>query len=190
MATLWKRPVGAVQFVEQCDVGTLLFLFLCFCLQANETPKEAYIPKPTASDCATGYELLNNCTTNEFLGAPIGVTSIYPAALTGMFFTAAILHPSEAFCLIHGVWYILCLPAGYIFLFVYSLCNYSQSWGTREAKSAADGSKDGKTKTITKRIAKFILTLKQVQPPSQIGAVCVFVHARLHKCVYVCVRER
>lgn len=33
-----------------------------------------------------------------------------------------------------GIWYLLCLPGGYLFLLIYSFCNINdQSWGTREA---------------------------------------------------------
>nr|AHX26702.1 chitin synthase [Leucosolenia complicata] len=107
-----------------------------------------YIPTTGPSDCEPGYEWVVNCTTTRFLGAPIGVTSIYLAALSSMFIIAGLTHPSEFFCLGHGIWYLLCLPSGYIFLFVYSLCNMdSQSWGTREAKTANTGAADSKTKT-------------------------------------------
>ncbi|XP_065196251.1 uncharacterized protein LOC135827718 isoform X2 [Sycon ciliatum] len=105
---------------------------------------ESYIPSP-GDNCHTGYELvMYNCTHNSFFGAPVGITTIYLGSLTGMFVIAGLVHPTELFCLVHGVWYLLCLPSGYIFLFVYSLCNMdSQSWGTREAKTASGPSGSG-----------------------------------------------
>jgi hypothetical protein len=42
-----------------------------------------------------------------------------------------------------GIWYLLCLPGGYLFLIIYSFCNLDdRSWGTREeaSKKAAGGS--------------------------------------------------
>lgn len=54
--------------------------------------------------------------------------------LIGLFMTTALLHGSECVQLIHGMWYLLCLPSGYIFLMIYSLVNITdRSWGTREA---------------------------------------------------------
>ena len=42
----------------------------------------------------------------------------------------ALLHGSEGFSLIHGVWYLLCLPSGYLFLTIYSVANLTdRSWG-------------------------------------------------------------
>ena len=53
--------------------------------------------------------------------------------LIGLFSTTAILHGGEALQLVHGMWYLLCLPSGYIFLMVYSIVNITdRSWGTRE----------------------------------------------------------
>lgn len=44
-----------------------------------------------------------------------------------------------------GIWYILCLPGGYLFLIIYSFANLNdRSWGTREeAQKKAQGSADG-----------------------------------------------
>lgn len=61
---------------------------------------------------------------------PADVSSLYLAGLIGIFFVAAFLHPTEAGCLVHGIWYLLCLPSGYLLLFVYSICNMTdRSWG-------------------------------------------------------------
>lgn len=50
--------------------------------------------------------------------------------LIGLFFITALLHGMEGFQLIHGIWYMLCLPSGYILLMVYSLANITdRSWG-------------------------------------------------------------
>ena len=61
---------------------------------------------------------------------PAGVSTLYLAGLSGVFLAAALLHPNEFMCLLHGVWYILCLPSGYLLLTIYSLCNLTdRSWG-------------------------------------------------------------
>lgn len=61
---------------------------------------------------------------------PANVSSLYLAGLIGIFFLAAMLHPTEAGCLGHGFWYLLCLPSGYLLLIVYSICNMTdRSWG-------------------------------------------------------------
>ena len=66
---------------------------------------------------------------------PISITSIYLAAIVSMFVTAALLHLPEAYCLLHGIWYLWCLPAGFIILLTYSIVNLTdRSWGTREEK--------------------------------------------------------
>ena len=50
--------------------------------------------------------------------------------LIGLFTTTALLHGAEALQLVHGIWYLLCLPSGYIFLMVYSIVNITdRSWG-------------------------------------------------------------
>ncbi|KXJ20584.1 Caskin-1 [Exaiptasia diaphana] len=69
-------------------------------------------------------------------GFPADLSSLYLAGLVGIYFAAALVHPSEAFCLVHGIWYLFCLPSGYLLLIVYSLANITdRSWGTREAKN-------------------------------------------------------
>ena len=61
---------------------------------------------------------------------PAAVSSLYLLGLMGIYFLAAILHPTEAACLGHGLWYLLCLPSGYLLLVVYSICNMTdRSWG-------------------------------------------------------------
>jgi chitin synthase len=44
------------------------------------------------------------------------------------------MHPQEFWCIVPGLLYFLCIPSGYLFLIIYSLCNLNiVSWGTREA---------------------------------------------------------
>ena len=61
---------------------------------------------------------------------PAGVSTLYLAGLSGIFIAAALLHPKEFTCLLHGIWYLLSLPSGYLLLTIYSLCNLTdRSWG-------------------------------------------------------------
>lgn len=65
-------------------------------------------------------------------GLPANVSSLYLAALMGIFFLSALLHPTEAACLFHGLWYLFCLPSGYLLMIVYSICNMTdRSWGKK-----------------------------------------------------------
>ena len=70
---------------------------------------------------------------------PVSTSTIYLGAFIVTFLVAAILHLPEWYCLLHGVWYLLALPSGYLLLLIYSAANLdSQSWGTREGSSGKD----------------------------------------------------
>jgi hypothetical protein len=67
----------------------------------------------------------------------ISLSTIYLMVMIAMFLLAGMLHLGEFMALIHGVWYLLCLPSGYLFLLLYSCCNLDdRSWGTRVAAAA------------------------------------------------------
>ena len=83
---------------------------------------------PTSSLTLTTALLSNTARVGD--GLPANVSSLYFGGLIWIFFLAAFLHPTEAFCLLNGVWYLLCLPSGYLLLIVYSICNMTdRSWG-------------------------------------------------------------
>eukprot|EP00040_Diaphanoeca_grandis_P018849 m.99217 g.99217 ORF g.99217 m.99217 type:complete len:1565 (-) comp27137_c0_seq3:25-4719(-) len=64
----------------------------------------------------------------------LSVTTIYLFGMISIFFVAAMLHTSEALDLFQGIWYLLCLPAGYLLLVVFAFVNLDdRSWGTRSA---------------------------------------------------------
>ena len=94
------------------------------------------VPSPTARHNITPTSTLTltatllTTTARVGDGLPVNVSSLYLGGLIGIFFLAALLHPTEAFCLLNGVWYLLCLPSGYLLLIVYSICNMTdRSWG-------------------------------------------------------------
>lgn len=79
-------------------------------------------PGPNSMESATSQSLEQHL--------PAGVSTLYLAGLSGIFIAAALLHPNEFTCLFHGIWYLLCLPSGYLLLTIYSLCNLTdRSWG-------------------------------------------------------------
>ncbi|XP_012526637.1 chitin synthase chs-1 [Monomorium pharaonis] len=68
-------------------------------------------------------------------------TAMSPSAwflflIIGQFASAGLLHPCEIHCLMHGLIYYLAVPAMYVLLIIYSLCNLNNiSWGTREVEA-------------------------------------------------------
>lgn len=81
--------------------------------------------------------------------------------------TAGLCHPYECSDLICGIFYFLCIPAGYLFLIIYAICNlHDISWGTREKEKAVLKHKnkkslaeetDEKLRVASKQIMKDIL---------------------------------
>ncbi|UJR08979.1 hypothetical protein I4U23_013229 [Adineta vaga] len=60
--------------------------------------------------------------------------AVFLMLLLSINFIAACMHPQEFWCVVPGILYFLCIPSGYLFLLIYSLCNLNiVSWGTREA---------------------------------------------------------
>ena len=63
-------------------------------------------------------------------GLPANISSLYLGSLIVIHIVTALLHPTEAACVVYGFWYLLCLPSGYLLLIVYSICNMTdRSWG-------------------------------------------------------------
>lgn len=86
------------------------------------------------SDHAPGGDKGNIISDN----IKISATALYITITAGIFILAGILHLGEFVFLLHGIWYLLCLPAGYLILMIYSICNITdRSWGTREEKSVS-----------------------------------------------------
>ncbi|XP_032230762.2 uncharacterized protein LOC5506512 [Nematostella vectensis] len=97
---------------------------------------------------------------------PADVTSLYLGGLVGIFLIAALLHPFEAFCLVHGMWYLLCLPSGYLLLIIYSVCNVTdRSWGTRETKEKKSGAEVPWYEELWKTI-KYVFTCCRPAEPN------------------------
>ena len=85
----------------------------------------------------------NNHTSDPFQ-FPVDISAVYSGIFAVTFIIAGILHFDEIFCLFHFIWYLLCLPSGYLFLIIYSVCNLNnRSWGTREETEQKRSSKSG-----------------------------------------------
>ncbi|XP_048258557.1 chitin synthase chs-2-like [Haliotis rufescens] len=70
--------------------------------------------------------------------------------LIGSFVLPGIMHPHEFSDLVWGVVYFLCIPSGYLFLIIYSICNLNViSWGTREVKSINEQQEEHTVKHAT-----------------------------------------
>ena len=69
-------------------------------------------------------------TTSTFSFWNLAPSNIYLLFLCFLYITTAFLHGSEGLTVIHGVWFLLCLPSGYLFLMIYSVANMTdRSWG-------------------------------------------------------------
>ena len=84
----------------------------------------------------------------------------------GIFVLAGLLHPEEFMCLIPGVLYFLCIPSGFLLLFIYSMINMNiVSWGTREIPRLEDldvikeQEKKANRKNAMKGFKRFMLNL-------------------------------
>lgn len=89
-------------------------------------------PNPRLAGMLTNATTSTNPTTEVpgSLELPADVSTLYLTGLIGIFILAALLHLTEAYCLVHGLWYLLCLPSGYLLLIIYSICNLTdRSWG-------------------------------------------------------------
>ena len=64
-------------------------------------------------------------------------SAVFMYVLVGIFLAAGLFHPHELTDLFWGLLYFICIPAGYLFLIIYAICNLNNvSWGTRESQKA------------------------------------------------------
>ena len=110
-------------------------------------------------------------------------TGMFFYILVGTFIISGILHPHEFGDLLWGVLYFICIPAGYLFLIIYAICNLNNvSWGTRENKSAVlehagqdrKKSKKKETEDDIDFVTNEMITgmIKQVKNSNLSGASC------------------
>ncbi|KAK7488314.1 hypothetical protein BaRGS_00020473, partial [Batillaria attramentaria] len=112
-------------------------LFIVVCLRCK-----AAVQLKTAMILSTVYALVMMAV---IVGTLVSIArdgwytpnAVFIYVLAGTFLVSGILHLHELWDLLWGPLYFVCIPAGYLFLIVYSVCNlHVVSWGTRERKSA------------------------------------------------------
>ena len=77
----------------------------------------------TIDDLIEGQEMEHANHTSHHFQFPVDVSAVYSGIFAVTFIIAGILHFNEFFCLFHCIWYLLCLPSGYLFLLIYSVYN-------------------------------------------------------------------
>ena len=117
--------------------GALFYMLICF-----KCKTETHIT--IAGYMSTFYAIL-------MLAVTVGIVvqtsqdswtspnALFIMVITGIFMLAGLLHPEEFMCLIPGTLYFLCIPSGFLLLFIYSMVNMNiVSWGTREIPKLED----------------------------------------------------
>ena len=95
----------------------------------------------------------NSTVSSSFSASDVPLSTWYSLGLAAVYLLAAVLHPFEFPCVLQSLWYLLCLPSGYLLLIIYATCNLDdQNWGTRESPS------EGNNQTAWKR---FVSTLSK-----------------------------
>ncbi|ELT98539.1 hypothetical protein CAPTEDRAFT_177712 [Capitella teleta] len=88
--------------------------------------------------------------------------AMFIMVITGIFLLAGLLHPEEFMNLIPGILYFLCIPSGFLLLFIYAMINMKNvSWGTREMIKIEDPDAI-KTKKKTSRRARVIREVRRI----------------------------
>ena len=123
--------VICIYATEKTQIGVAKILTLVFSIIMAVVVSG--ILSVTLDGIITGNELTHINQTNEDFQFPVDINTIYTGLFAVTFLVAGILHLNEFVCLLHFIWYLLCLPSGYLFLIIYSVCNLNnRSWGTRE----------------------------------------------------------
>ena len=96
----------------------------------SDTPKNVTTVQPTFVNNTIINKVTYTLVTPSFSLWKLAPSNIYLLFLTILFISTAFLHGTEGFSVVHGIWFLLCLPAGYLFLMIYSVANMTdRSWG-------------------------------------------------------------
>ncbi|KAG8224960.1 hypothetical protein J437_LFUL005668 [Ladona fulva] len=112
-------------------IPVIIFILICLTTTAK-------IQKGTALLLSTAYGLvmmaiLAVTITQMIKSGPFAPVSFFGCTLLGGFLLAALLHPMECGCMIHGFIFYLAIPSMYLLLVVYAVFNLNGvKWGTRE----------------------------------------------------------
>ncbi|XP_061434204.1 chitin synthase chs-2-like isoform X2 [Lethenteron reissneri] len=153
-ATVCLMIAGCFTFVFKIDqnwalliaiVPPALYIAVCFKTKPDTQIKVAMVLTVIYMFLMTGtlLAMVGDIVKNGIL-TPSGIFFI---TLAGIHLIAAVLHPREFSCIVHGFLYLICIPTGYLLLLIYSLVNmYNVSWGTRETKAPSEPSPKEKKK--------------------------------------------
>ena len=122
---------------HQLDVAksaTYFFAIIMGVVFAGNIKTIFYDFRETYERCTINSTLsMSTCQNSTGFMFPLTPSNMYLILFTFLFICSGLFHLNEFSCLIHGVWYFISLPSGYLILLIYSVANLnSTSWGTRE----------------------------------------------------------
>ena len=96
---------------------------------------------------------------------PSSPNAIFFFFVAGTFVLAALLHPQESLCVVHGFIYFLAVPSMYMLLMIYALTNlHVISWGTREVVQTKTEKEEQEEKKVSfSRWIKFWIFLSGIE---------------------------
>ena len=173
-ATVILMVAGAIHVVVggalywlwlSASIGTaLLYMLICFKAKADTQIT-------VAGYMSTFYAILMLAVTVGIIvqtsqDSWTSPNALFIITISGIFVLAGLLHPEEFMCLFPGTLYFLCIPAGFLLLFIYSMINMNiVSWGTREIPKLEDleklreKEKEKKTNPVVRELKKIFMTL-------------------------------
>lgn len=140
-----SSATSMVMQIVACVAYTITCLFTSSKTQLNTAKflTFVYAVLMTSVVVGTAVQVVSDFTKQEsskssFIShnMPVSTTTVYLGVMITLFIITGLLHTGEIVFLLHGIWFLLCLPAGYLILMIYSICNITDSsWGTREVKT-------------------------------------------------------
>ena len=127
------------------------------------------IIKETVKDIVGPSEESNSTSSSASSQVfPVAWSTFYLGLYVIIFIVTAVINFPETLNLLHGIWYLLGLPSGYLLLLIYSTANLNdRRWGTREA---VDTTQQALYSLIFSTIKRFILKClgKNKEPVKQV----------------------
>lgn len=139
-ATILLMIIGSLNVVLNIGIGWAYLLglappvfYIIICLYTKTT-----IQLYTGAILSAVYAIIMTVAivgsiSNAVVGGPTSPNTIFLILLASAFLISALMHPQETLSIGYGILYLICIPAGYLILTVYYLCNLNiVTWGTRE----------------------------------------------------------
>lgn len=129
------QSVFNVQLLEAYTISMLpMALYIVICLYMNTKYQLLVGAVLSVTYAAIMMVVLVGIIQTIVINNILSPSLLFLVVISASFFFAGIIHPYEFTALTHGVLFFLCIPAGYLIIIIYSLCNlHVVSWGTREA---------------------------------------------------------